>query len=113
MLVQARDGNEGATAALLESERAGLLRMPECESRELGRAGLEAVDLVQETIIQAYKRFRQFTGKTHRQLLGWLHRIQQNAFRDRLRSGKRARRDFRRETPLGTIREQELPARRE
>jgi len=103
MLSEARAGTAGALAALLDAVRPLLLRVADCRTHDLVRAGLEASDLVQETLIKAAEEFGKFAGTSEGQLFSWLWRILLNNLRDHLRSRKRCKRDAHREISLTAL----------
>jgi RNA polymerase sigma-70 factor (ECF subfamily) len=75
ILEQARDGDEAARGALLESyaRYLGLLARVQIGRRLQGK--VDASDIVQETFLEAHRQFPQFRGTTEAELLGWLRRI--------------------------------------
>lgn len=89
-----------------------LLRLYESYLHVLASAQLDArlrrrvspSDLVQETMLGAYRDFPQFRGRSERELLGWLRQILINCLRRAYRTHLRAdRRDVRREVSFEEI----------
>jgi RNA polymerase sigma-70 factor (ECF subfamily) len=75
LLRQARLGDRDALGRLLEAQRAALLRRAEGQlaGRVAVRAG--ASDVIQQTLLEAYRNFLQFAGRDARELVAWLHSI--------------------------------------
>lgn len=103
---QAQGGDEAALEKLLASYRNYL--------RLLARTGIDASlqgkadpsDLVQETLLKAYRRFAQFRGQTEAELLAWLRQIMVRNLTDLARhyfktAGRRAARECSLEQLLG------------
>jgi RNA polymerase sigma-70 factor (ECF subfamily) len=67
----------------------------------LGRqARVEASDIVQQTMLEAYEQRGEFRGKTDGELAAWLKQMLVHNLADALRGSRRARRDVRRERSL-------------
>jgi RNA polymerase sigma-70 factor (ECF subfamily) len=75
LIKEAREGKEHALDALLRTYRnyLGILARAGI-SGTLG-AKADASDLIQETLLHAYRRFSQFSGQTEGEWLAWLRRI--------------------------------------
>jgi RNA polymerase sigma-70 factor (ECF subfamily) len=64
------------------------------------QASIEASDIVQQTLLEAFEQRAEFRGKTDAELAAWLKQILVHNLADALRGSHRARRDVRRERPL-------------
>lgn len=64
------------------------------------RDKLEASDLVQQTLLEAFARQEQFRGQTEGELLAWLRQILAHNLADALRALGRAKRDVKLERSL-------------
>ncbi|HRX79022.1 MAG TPA: sigma-70 family RNA polymerase sigma factor, partial [Pirellulaceae bacterium] len=64
------------------------------------QARLDSSDLVQETLLLAYRQFGQFAGSTDAQFVGWLREILRNQIIDATRHHGRQVRDVSRNQPL-------------
>jgi RNA polymerase sigma-70 factor (ECF subfamily) len=75
LLAEARQGSDESLGALLELFRnyLHLLAHTQIDLHLQGRAS--ASDLVQETVLEAYRDFGAFRGQTEMELLAWLRRI--------------------------------------
>ncbi|MCA9146823.1 MAG: sigma-70 family RNA polymerase sigma factor [Planctomycetales bacterium] len=87
-------------AALLDEHRSYLKRIAEAELPERLQARLDSSDLVQETLLLAYRQFGQFAGSTDAQFVGWLREILRNQIIDATRHHGRQVRDVSRNQPL-------------
>ena len=107
---KSRDGQNGRSAQspelLISIARAG---DPEALGRLIGlyrnylkliargqmatalRLRIESSDLVQETCLEAFRDFHQFTGRSERELLGWLRQILARNLVDQVRKQKAER----------------------
>jgi RNA polymerase sigma-70 factor (ECF subfamily) len=75
LLEQARRGDAEALGQLLELHRAGLHRLAE---RQLGgrvAVRVAASDVIQQTFLEAHRRFGQFAGRGEREWAAWLRAI--------------------------------------
>ena len=61
---------------------------------------IEASDIVQQTLLEAYQQRDEFRGRSDGELAAWLKRILAHNLADALRGVGRAKRDLRRERPL-------------
>ena len=97
----ARGGSTAAMGRLLKLCSSYLLLVANRElDREL-RGKVGPSDLVQETLLEAKRDFRQFQGHSERELLAWLHRLLLNNLSDTVRSYRcTAKRNIAREVPL-------------
>jgi RNA polymerase sigma-70 factor (ECF subfamily) len=75
LLERARRGDGEALGRLLEVHRAGLLHLAE---RQLGgrvAVRVAASDVIQQTFLEAHRRFGQFAGQAEREWAAWLRAI--------------------------------------
>lgn len=70
------------------------------------RGKLDASDVVQQTVLQAYSRQDQFQGKTEDEWVGWLRAILANVLAGALRAYGTGARDLRRERSIDARLEQ-------
>jgi RNA polymerase sigma-70 factor (ECF subfamily) len=104
LIDQARCGATDALGQLLESYRNYLHLLATTQIDSKLRAKIGASDLVQETMVGAYRDFAQFRGHSERQLLAWLRRILINRLHVFVQRHVLAeKRDVRREIPLEEI----------
>lgn len=61
---------------------------------------LDTSDIVQQTMLQAYQSFEQFSGKTEAELAGWLRQILANIIARSIRDLGRGKRDVQRERSI-------------
>jgi RNA polymerase sigma-70 factor (ECF subfamily) len=104
MIQEARCGVPERLGQLLESYRnyLRLLAITQIDSRL--RPKISASDLVQETMLGAYRDFSQFRGHSERQLLAWLRKILINRLHAFVQKHVLAeKRDLRREISLEEI----------
>ncbi len=57
------------------------------------RAKLDASDLVQETLLKAYRSREEFRGSSERELVSWLRKILARTMADAVRANRRDKRD--------------------
>jgi RNA polymerase sigma-70 factor (ECF subfamily) len=101
LLAEARRGEPEALGKLLEHYRNYLYLLARTQIDLHLRTRATASDLVQETFLQACRRFRQFRGSTEQELLAWLRRILvRNLGRLVEKQLGTRKRDARREVPL-------------
>src|SRR5262249_131220 len=74
-LVAARAGSRAALGRLLELCSLQLFPLAQQQLAADLQAKLGASDLIQETLAEAFRDFRQFEGQTEVELLAWLRRI--------------------------------------
>jgi RNA polymerase sigma-70 factor, ECF subfamily len=87
-------------AALLEEFRPYLRSIAEVELPERFSARLDASDIVQETLLRAFRQFSQFAGQTDAEFVGWLRRILLNQIIDTVRHHGRRMRDASRDVAV-------------
>src|SRR5207237_414921 len=64
------------------------------------RTRLDHSDIVQQSLLDAYKKRSQFRGTTYAEKMAWLRQILANNLADAVRGLGRAKRDIARERPL-------------
>jgi RNA polymerase sigma-70 factor (ECF subfamily) len=87
-------------AELLEEHRPYLKNIAAAELPERLRSQLDASDLVQETLLRAFRKFGQFAGTTDAEFVGWLREILLNQIIDVSRHHGRQVRDVSRTRSL-------------
>jgi RNA polymerase sigma-70 factor (ECF subfamily) len=98
---EARGGSRAALDRLLEACCRYLLAVAHREMCAALRSRLDPVDVVQDTLMKAWRRFSQFQGETEADWLAWLRQILRNNLANELRRHVRtAMRSTRREVPL-------------
>ncbi|HEY3243005.1 MAG TPA: sigma-70 family RNA polymerase sigma factor [Phycisphaerae bacterium] len=101
LLAKARQGSRESLGALLESYRSYLRLLLRAQIAEHLQGRGSDSDVVQETVMEAYRDFRQFRGRTEGELLAWLRRILvHNLARFIERNVTTQKRDVRREVSL-------------
>ncbi|GBD35963.1 ECF RNA polymerase sigma factor SigH [bacterium HR36] len=85
LLARAQQGRESARNELFARCRSILIAMARAYARYLPEARLDASDLVQQSLLNAYQAFAKFRGKTPGELLAWLRQILENNATDAAR----------------------------
>jgi RNA polymerase sigma-70 factor (ECF subfamily) len=67
------------------------------------RVRLDASDLAQETLMEAFRDFRAFAGTTERELIAWLRRILVRNLADQVKHHKAQARDWQRQESLEAL----------
>ena len=75
LLLQARQGAEGARGALLEAYRAYLDLLARMEIGRRLQTKVDASDVVQETFLEAHRNFGNFRGTVEPEFAAWLREI--------------------------------------
>lgn len=75
LLRQARDGDREALGALLSSYHNYLSLLARLEIGRRLQGKVDAADLVQETFLEAHRKFALFRGQSELELLAWLRQI--------------------------------------
>jgi RNA polymerase sigma-70 factor (ECF subfamily) len=100
LIHRARSGCPESLQALLALYR-GYLRLLARSQLDQGlRQRLDPSDLVQETLLEAFRAFREFAGRTEGELVAWLRRIFVRNLADQVRHHQARRRDMRRDERL-------------
>jgi RNA polymerase sigma-70 factor (ECF subfamily) len=89
LLVKVRDGDERALDRLIERYVPELRRWASGRLPQWSRHAMDTDDLVQETLIQAFRRIRTFEYRGEGALLAYLRQALLNRIRSRIRYAKR------------------------
>jgi RNA polymerase sigma-70 factor (ECF subfamily) len=101
LLALAREGDPGAISALLESQHPQLRKVARFRVGACKLPGVDADDLVQETLLAASRRLAQLRGSTQREFFAWLRKILFRIINDLERTtGSRRNRHVERVIPL-------------
>jgi RNA polymerase sigma-70 factor (ECF subfamily) len=100
LLERARAGDAVARGRLLELYRSYLRLLARTLIGQALRVRLDASDLVQETYLQAHRRFADFLGATEPELVAWLRTILVRTLANRVKQHRAPGRDYRREERL-------------
>ncbi len=84
----------------LEPFRSYLTLLARAHLHSRHRAQLDASDVVQQTLLDAFAKREQFRGSSEGELAGWLREILKHNLLDELRDQRRNKRDVRREQSL-------------
>jgi RNA polymerase sigma-70 factor, ECF subfamily len=106
LLAQARAGDHGALGEVLEAYREYLRLLARARVGQDLRVRLDPSDLVQETLLEAHRDFRQFLGGSEAELAVWLRRILVRNLADQLKYHQSQKRDVGREQSLEALIEQ-------
>jgi RNA polymerase sigma-70 factor, ECF subfamily len=103
LIEQARHGDAGCRDRLFEMCRSYLGFVARSQVESSLRAKVDASDLVQETMLEAFRDFDRFQGRTEQEWLAWLKRILSHNAADFIRHYRgTAKRQARREVHLRT-----------
>jgi RNA polymerase sigma-70 factor, ECF subfamily len=101
LIAQARDGNGACRDQLFALCRGYLEIVARAQVETWLRAKVDASDLVQETMLEAFRDFDRFGGKNEQEWLAWLKRILAHNSADFVRRYRgTAKRQARREVPI-------------
>jgi RNA polymerase sigma-70 factor (ECF subfamily) len=100
LIVLAKDGNKSALNQLYRVYGERVRWMVRFRMGTELRSQLESMDLVQDTLIQAFSGLDNFTYKNEGDFVRWLSKIAENSLRDNLDKLHAGKRDIRREVPL-------------
>jgi RNA polymerase sigma-70 factor, ECF subfamily len=89
LLVRARRGDRAALEALFERYMPGLRRWAHGRLPKWARAFVDTADLVQDAVLNTFKRLDRFTPQVERALQAYLRQAVQNRVLDELRRAKR------------------------
>jgi RNA polymerase sigma-70 factor, ECF subfamily len=106
LLAKARGGDSAALGEVLEGYREYLRLLARARVGQDLRVRLDPSDLVQETMLEAHRDFRQFVGGSEAELTVWLRRILVRNLADQLKYHQSHKRDVGREQPLEALIEQ-------
>ncbi len=101
ILGRAKEGSKEALDRLLEDSGRKLLALIRLRMGPSLRARLESRDVLQATMLTAFRRLPQLKGDTTSSLMAWLARIAENEIRDQAEFHGRQKRDMAREVPVG------------
>lgn len=102
-MARARDGDEDALGALLEEYREYLRMLARTRVGRDLQVRLDPSDLVQETLLEALRDFRQFLGGTEAELAVWLRQILVRNLADQVKRHHSQKRNSQRECPLAEL----------
>lgn len=88
---------------LLERHRAYLMLLARARILPVNGRRVDASDIVQQTLMDAFSKREQFRGSSEAELTAWLREILKNNLLDELRHEQCEKRDIRREKLLGEI----------
>ncbi len=103
LMACAREGNVQALERLLALYRGYLKLLARTQIEAQLRVRLDPSDLVQETMLEAYRDFARFRGVTEPELMVWLRRILARNLADQLKRHRSPKRDLRREQSLEAV----------
>jgi RNA polymerase sigma-70 factor (ECF subfamily) len=98
-----REGDPGALEELFERYRHYLLMLARAQLGRHLRAKCDPSDLVQETLLEAYRDFETFQGSREAELLAWLRRILAHNLFNEARHFAAQQRDLAREISLDQL----------
>lgn len=90
-------------AALSEKYRPFLKAIAAAELPDVVKARIDASDIVQDTLLRAFRQWSQFQGCSEAELRGWLRGILRNLLADAVRFNHRQRRNVRRENEMPEV----------
>ena len=93
-LFQARRGSEAARRELLHTYRNYLKLLARLRIGQALQAKLDESDLVQETLLYAWRAFETFRGETEAELMEWLRGVLASTTAGHLRHYRTAKRDL-------------------
>ena len=91
---------ESAFSLTLEEYRGYLKMLARSQLHAQIQGKLDASDVVQQTLLDAYRNRQQFRGQTQAEMAGWLRQILANNIGGALRAAHRPKRDLGREVSL-------------
>jgi len=100
LLARARAGDQEALGRLLEGYRDYLRLLARSSVGRQLQPRLDPSDLVQETLLEAQRDFRQFHGQTSGEIGAWLRQILARNLADQVKHHQSQKRDIGREEPL-------------
>lgn len=101
LLAGAREGDEAQRDRLFEACRSYLALIARTQVESWLQAKADASDLVQQTLLEAYRGFERFEGRTEAEWLAWLRKIMRHNAADLIRHYRGTdKRQARREIPL-------------
>ena len=113
LIAQARHGDAGCRDQLFALCRSYLEIVARAQVETWLRAKVDASDLVQETMLEAFRDFERFGGNSEQEWLAWLKRILAHNVADFVRRYRgTAKRQARREVPIRSPRTPRTPSAR-
>ena len=103
LIDEAREGNVASREELFRRCRNYLAVVARTQVETWMRQKVDASDLVQQTMLDAYRGFDQFAGHSEAEWLGWLKQILQHNAQDFIRRYRTAKRAAGREIPQSPI----------
>jgi len=103
LLERARAGDAAALGPLLELYRNYLRLLARTQMGDVVKGRLDASDLVQEALFEAFRDFAQFAGSSERELLVWLRRILVRNLIDQAKHARAQVRDIQRQQSLEAL----------
>lgn len=103
LIHRAKEGSQDALDRLFGRYGERLLALVRLRLGPGLRPQIESQDVLQETLLNAFRRIDQFEGSGERTLMAWLGAIARNVIRDQVDYHHRERRDAKRQVPLGEI----------
>ncbi len=100
LILQAKEGDEEARDELLKCCRNYVNVIARTNVETWMRAKVDASDLVQQTMLEAYRGFQDFEGTSEAEWLGWLKQILAHNTQDFIRKFRAAKRDVKREVRM-------------
>ena len=100
LLLEARGGSEQALDRLLEQCGTRLLSLIRMRMGPKLRSKMESCDLLNATLLRAFKGFDSLEARNTSSLMAWLARIAENEIRDQAERLNAQRRDAAQEVPL-------------
>lgn len=100
LILQAKEGDEQSRDELLECCRNYVNVIARTNVETWMRAKVDASDLVQQTMLEAYQGFQDFEGTSEAEWLGWLKQILAHNTHDFIRKFRAAKRDVKREVRM-------------
>ncbi|MBI4607275.1 MAG: sigma-70 family RNA polymerase sigma factor [Planctomycetes bacterium] len=110
LLAQARAGDAEALGRLLEHYRSYLALLARSQTGAALRLHVGPSDLVQDTLLEAHRDFRQFAGASEQELAVWLRRILVRNIADEAKKQQAHRRRWDREESLEAMLERSSAA---
>jgi RNA polymerase sigma-70 factor, ECF subfamily len=92
----------------LERHRAYLMLLARARILPVHGRKIDASDIVQQTLMDAFSKREQFRGTTEAELTAWLREILKHNLLDVLRHEQREKRDVRREQQIGATIDQSM-----
>ena len=100
LLIRARGGDQDALERLFEVCRNYVNLLAQAQAESWLQAKVDASDIAQQTMLEAYRDFIGFEGRTRAEWLAWLRRILARNVTDFIRQFRGAKRQINREIGL-------------